>query len=352
MIKAILFDWGDTLMRVFPQFHGAMKDWPKVTAIPGIQDACEDLVKNYRLYIATNASESGPNAVYEALSRVELNKYFSGIFTAHDLGCTKLSASFYDQILADLSYSPEEVLMMGDDHQVDVTVPAKLGIRSIWFIPDGSKHTRFIPIQSGEVHSMEELPEIIQDLMDHPIPTMNECFSLLSTHTNDENILKHVSKVALAAYLIGELCRDNGHSVNPILAHRGGLLHDLDKLISLRSDLEHGQEGNRILRANGYSSLGRIAQSHPAFSLLDPQKASSTLEEKIVYLADKLIDGDKIVGLKARLVNLTNRYPEDNAKFELTEPLMVDLQDEILSHLKLSEPKLIEFLTRSISLMV
>ncbi len=49
MIKAILFDWGDTVMRVLPQYHGAMKDWPKVEAIPGIQDACANLAQRFKL---------------------------------------------------------------------------------------------------------------------------------------------------------------------------------------------------------------------------------------------------------------------------------------------------------------
>ena len=110
MIKAILFDWGDTVMRVLPQFHGAMADWPKVEAIPGIRDACENLVQDYELYLATNASKSGPDKVRAALARVKLDQYFTRIFTAHDLGCSKPSRSFFDTILTTLALSPDEVL--------------------------------------------------------------------------------------------------------------------------------------------------------------------------------------------------------------------------------------------------
>ena len=53
-IKAIVFDWGDTVMRDFP-FEGAMKDWPFVAAIPGIEDTLAELKKKYILVMGSNA---------------------------------------------------------------------------------------------------------------------------------------------------------------------------------------------------------------------------------------------------------------------------------------------------------
>ncbi len=241
--------------------------------------------------------------------------------------------------------------MVGDDFRTDVLGSNKVGIRSVWFVPDGSTPIRQIPIHSGEIHSMAELPAIIDELAESPLPTIPECDSLLRTYSNDTNLLRHVKMVALVAYLISELCMESGYSVNLILAHRGGLLHDLDKMICLNSNVEHGQEANRILQAKGYLKLGRIALCHPAFTLLDPKKAPSTWEEKIVYYSDKLVNGDQIVGIKGRLADLQYRYPEDHKNFELCEPLIYNLQSELLSMMKLDEIRLIEFLKRRISLM-
>ena len=258
MIKAILFDWGDTVMRVLPQFHGAMADWPKVEAIPGIQNACENLVQDHKLYLATNASESGTDKVYAALARVEMDQYFTRIFTAHDLGCSKPSRSFYENILTTLGLSPDEVLMVGDDFQSDVVGSAKVGIRSIWFVPDGLADIRNIPIQSGEIISLDQLFGTINDLAAFPIPTIPECESLLRTYANDPNLIRHMKMVALVAYLMAEVCREHGHSIDPILAHRGGLLHDLDKLICLGIHIGawHGGKQDpsrqRILKAGAY----------------------------------------------------------------------------------------------------
>ena len=36
--SCILFDWGDTLMRVFPEFEGPMFTWPRVEVVSGIKE--------------------------------------------------------------------------------------------------------------------------------------------------------------------------------------------------------------------------------------------------------------------------------------------------------------------------
>ena len=151
---------------------------------------------------------------------------------------------------------------------------------------------------------MEMLSATVNALAHSPIPTLPECLSLLDTYANNAGLSHHVHQVGLVAYLMAELCRDAGHFIDPILAHRGGLLHDLDKLLCLNSNLDHGQEANRILQDKGYSHLGRIAHRHPAFTLLEPDKSPATLEEKIVYIADKLVEGDQIVGLKGKTCKL------------------------------------------------
>jgi putative hydrolase of the HAD superfamily len=143
--------------------------------------------------------------------------------------------------------------MVGDDFNADVLGPNNASIRSVWFVPNGLTPIPQIPVQSGEIHSMSELPGIVDDLIVSPLPTISECDSLLRTYSNNPNLLRHVTMVALVAYLVAELCVENGYSVNPILAHRGGLLHDLDKLICLKTNMEHGQETNRILQTSGYS---------------------------------------------------------------------------------------------------
>ena len=61
-IRAIVFDWGDTLMRDFG-LPGPMALWPRVEVLPGAAAALEVLHERYRLAVASNAGESGADLI-------------------------------------------------------------------------------------------------------------------------------------------------------------------------------------------------------------------------------------------------------------------------------------------------
>ena len=82
MIDVVIFDWGDTVMRDFPQYAGPMAGWPEVAAMPGITEALRTLAADYRLVLATNAAASGADRARAALARVELDTYFAYVLTA------------------------------------------------------------------------------------------------------------------------------------------------------------------------------------------------------------------------------------------------------------------------------
>lgn len=76
MIRALVFDLGDTAMRVFPEFSGPMVHWPRTEAVHGIEDTLRTAKANYRLALASNATDSGFDLVRYALKRVNLEKCF------------------------------------------------------------------------------------------------------------------------------------------------------------------------------------------------------------------------------------------------------------------------------------
>ena len=39
--RCVLFDWGDTLMRDFPEFSGPMASWSHVEALPNVKEVLE-----------------------------------------------------------------------------------------------------------------------------------------------------------------------------------------------------------------------------------------------------------------------------------------------------------------------
>ena len=135
MIRALVFDWGDTVMRVFPEFSGPMAHWPRVEAVPGIENALRAAKLSYAIALASNASDSGSGLVRDALERAGLEKYFDEVFTARDLKATKPNSAFYRGILRKLELAPEEVVMVGDHFETDIAGAKKTGLWTIWYNP-------------------------------------------------------------------------------------------------------------------------------------------------------------------------------------------------------------------------
>jgi putative hydrolase of the HAD superfamily len=135
MIRALVFDWGDTVMRVFPEFSGPMAHWPRVEAVPGVENALRAAKPSYVIALASNASDSGSSLVRDALERAGLEKYFDEVFTGRDLNATKPDPAFYRGILRKLELVPDEVVMVGDHFETDIAGAKKTGLWTIWYNP-------------------------------------------------------------------------------------------------------------------------------------------------------------------------------------------------------------------------
>ena len=160
-IKALLFDWGDTLMVDFPQYQGAMKDWPIVQAVPGAVDLLAALQGQYTLAIATNAADSDETAIRAALERVGLNQFIERIYCQHRIGFAKPSAEYFAHVLNDLNSEASEVLMVGDSFSTDVLGASRCGLWAVWL------NRRNLEEQFGEtyrtIHDLSQLPQLLQD---------------------------------------------------------------------------------------------------------------------------------------------------------------------------------------------
>jgi FMN phosphatase YigB (HAD superfamily) len=156
---AILFDWGDTLMRDSTGFTSPMKDWPRVEAMPGAGEALAVLQPNWTLALATNADVSGEADIRLALRRVDLDQYLDRIYCFQGLGLRKPSPAFYRHILDDLALAPEQVFMVGDHFEADILGANALGIRAVWLNDKGEDK------RSGDLYrtiqGLDELPDLI-----------------------------------------------------------------------------------------------------------------------------------------------------------------------------------------------
>lgn len=143
-----------------------------------------------------------------------------------------------------------------------------------------------------DIDTMEDYKELTQFHIRQHIPTYNECLSILYKYKVSDNVACHGRAVAAIARRLAELLNRAGLNLNIEMVVAGGLLHDLAK-----SKPNHPKRGERVVRSMGFSSIGGIIASHMDLELADEYVID---EAAVVFLADKLVQGDRLVSLAER----------------------------------------------------
>ena len=206
--------------------------------------------------------------------------------------------------------------------------------RTIWLNRAGEIPTKEAPIHDYELSRIGQLDNIQR--IDQS-PTLAQCKLWLDEWDLPANVRRHVTRVAWAAYALAVMMRDKGVEIDPILTHRGGLLHDLDKIETLKMVNSHGQVGASFIEAQGYPEIAEIVRGHILHTILDPNSDNRPWEVKLVYFCDKLTEGDRIVTLEERFTALGKRYPAYMEKMDKAKTHVWDLNDEICSILSLPD---------------
>jgi HAD superfamily hydrolase (TIGR01662 family) len=135
-IRWLLLDWGDTLMRVFPETKASMAEWPIVELMPGVRTVLPAIKKaGFHLALISNTENSDASQVRKALKRAGLDELIERIYMARELGCRKPEATFFNAVLRDLGCLPSQALVIGDTLMEDVIGAQRAGIQAIWFRP-------------------------------------------------------------------------------------------------------------------------------------------------------------------------------------------------------------------------
>jgi len=165
-IKSLLFDWGDTVMKAFPDQFGPMAFWQEVAAIEGIDDILALLIGKYQLVLVSNAGESDRDLVRQALERVNLAHYFHEIFTPRELNEFKPAPNYFRNALKHIGVEPENAIMIGDDYEHDIIGAKQAGLWTIWYnAKQQNLNPENFPYHDAEIYNMKELPTIIHNKM-------------------------------------------------------------------------------------------------------------------------------------------------------------------------------------------
>jgi len=154
-IKALIFDWGDTIMRDFPEKPGPMYTWDKVAYIPGAETMLQQLYQKYTMVIATNAGASDTQTMIKALQRVGADKYFQYFFSSKDLGYEKPDVRFFETISTHIGIAPGKCVMIGNIYDKDITGARACGMSTIFFNEKNLPGT--FPDAALVIQNLEEL---------------------------------------------------------------------------------------------------------------------------------------------------------------------------------------------------
>ena len=158
----VLFDWGNTVMRDYPEITIPMVEWDEIEIIDGIADVLTTLhASGRRIVLTTSASISNEEEIWGALKRGGLDTYFSKIYCFKNTHLPKGEA-FYRHILNDLGIPASDALMVGDGFESDVQIPNSLGIYAVWFNPRSDENRK--SDLHVTIHSMGELQKFFESL--------------------------------------------------------------------------------------------------------------------------------------------------------------------------------------------
>jgi membrane-associated phospholipid phosphatase/phosphoglycolate phosphatase-like HAD superfamily hydrolase len=168
-IDVVFLDWGNTLMVDNGMREGPMKDWQKVEAEPGAQEALLRLRSRYRLVVATNAADSPAADVRLALARVGLDECVDGVISSADVGDHKPNYAFFRAALLlegdrGLPLDPRRAVMVGDGTSNDIAGAQRAGMRTIWYNPTKRRFPEGAQPPDTVIRKLNELPAAVDRL--------------------------------------------------------------------------------------------------------------------------------------------------------------------------------------------
>jgi len=136
------------------------------------------------------------------------------------------------------------------------------------------------------------------------IPSPEECRALMeNVLCVADQIIRHGRAVAQVAARLGRELNQDGCTLDIPLLTAAGLLHDIAK-----GKPDHAAAGARLLRNLGFDAVGELVASHMDISISKGDEISVC---EVLYLADKLLRGERLLPLAERFRYKLERYADE-----------------------------------------
>jgi predicted hydrolase (HD superfamily) len=179
------------------------------------------------------------------------------------------------------------------------------------------------------------------------IPTKEQITVLWDRYHLLEKTRVHVACVTkVATFLAYQLRIQNSEfRVNEKLLFAGCLLHDLDKNIQPLNGEMHPQTAVRILKEEGMGEVAELIKNHSVQNIEDEKTAPKTWEEKLLFLADKMVKQDVItVDKRFALWLAEDDLPqEQKAMLRRVYPKVKSLEREVFSLIGITPDQVVEY---------
>ena len=166
------------------------------------------------------------------------------------------------------------------------------------------------------------------------IPSEKEALALHSKYGSGERIVRHCQTVARVAGILAEGLEKSGVKIDTKTVVAAALLHDIGR--SRFQTVRHGVEGAEMIeREDVDRRVVEIVRKHVGAGI-SPEEAErlglprldyipSTIEERVVCFADKMVDSDRVRPFELEVSRFVARKHDVQRLLELRKRLRVEL---------------------------
>ena len=154
------------------------------------------------------------------------------------------------------------------------------------------------------------------------IPSRDECLDILTKNKTPSNVIEHCKAVCRLSEEVADNLIADGIKVNKKLVIAAALLHDVERIKE-----NHVKVGAKLIKSLGFPEVAKVMVRHSMYQIEDSKNIPKTVEEKIVFYADKRALGGKIVSLKERFDDTKKRY---NIDFSQEFKFAIKIEEELV----------------------
>ena len=155
-----------------------------------------------------------------------------------------------------------------------------------------------------DLDTPDDYNRILGRLPNADLPSEQECRVLMEDiQTLPDSIKIHCRAVSVTAQELARALQAAGLVMDLELVHTAALLHDIARV----RKKNHADVGADLLESHGFPRLAPIVRAHMDL-VLDEQAPIDEIQ--VVYLADKLLYGDKRVDLEQRFARQVDKFSD------------------------------------------